>query len=295
MLVQPRSCGWIPDPYDARDQDAVKLLASGPTTVPASADNHDLVKVIDQGALGSCTANGTAQAIRAAEIVEQVEQAVARGEDPVTALLLAQASTPFMSRLFAYFLARAWEGTTLQDAGTYIRLIFASLNKYGFCSEDVWPYSDDTDPKTGAFARMPPAEAYRQAYDQRDSLVNKDAGLLSYSRITATGNSRVDAIKLAVSKRYLIVFGTLVTNHFCSDMSANGGKPIDPPTNKVGIAGGHAMCIGGYDAQGAKIVNSWSEQFGDNGWCTFSWDYMMWPETTDLWIVKRSPLLPSAA
>lgn len=293
----PRKLGWVPDPFDANDHDAVQLLmAKAPATVPISATNEDLVKVIDQGGLGSCTVNGTAQAIRAAEMLELLTAAVAAGADPVTALVQLQLNTPFMSRLWGYFLARAWEGTIHQDAGTFIRLVFASINKYGFPRESTWPYSDNTDPLQGPvlFDKMPSAEAFREAYDQRDNVANRDAGLISYARISATGYGRVDAIKLAVAQRHLIVFGTTVSEKFCSDMSANNGKPINPP---VGLkpAGGHAMCVGGYDAAGAKIVNSWSDQYGDRGWCTFSWDYMVWSETTDLWIVKRAPLLQKAA
>lgn len=291
-----RTFGWIPDPTDPRDQDAVPLLFSRGTNIPVAASNHDLVKVIDQGALGSCTVNAVAQALRAAELREYIELANAQGIDPVLTLIEAQKSTPFMSRLFGYFLARAWEGTTKEDAGTYIRLVFQSINKYGFPPESAWPYSDNTDSSEGPvlFDRMPNADAFRQAYDQRDSVENETDNLISYSRISVTGQARIDAIKLAVSQRYLVAFGTQVSEKFCSDMSANGGKPIDPPIG-MKLAGGHAMCIGGYNADGAKIINSWSEQFGQNGWCMFTWDYLAWNESNDFWIVKRAPILQKAA
>ncbi len=275
--------GWKKDPVDLKDHDAVRMLAHVGTP-PASWSNADLVQILDQGGLGSCTMNATAQAVRAAELVEQMTAG--------KTLLEAKTLTPFMSRLFGYYLARAYEGTSHEDAGTYIRLCFQTINKYGFPPESAWPYSDDSDPLTGAFAKMPPAEAFREAYDQRDSVANENDNLISYARISATGNARILAIKAACANRNLVVFGTDVSEDFCASVGI--GSPIAPPVN-LKIAGGHAMCVAGYEGDNFLVPNSWGVGYGDKGFVKFTAEYMAWAQTDDLWIVKRAPLLLKAA
>lgn len=307
-MSRAASLGWKKQPHDDRDHDALKvMLAAAPPTVPESASNADLVKTdLDQLQLGSCTANGSGQAVHAAQILKMVEIALgewtAAGNAPAlfdtrAATVRAQSQLEFWSRLMAYYIARSYEGTVKEDAGANIRDIFKGINKFGFCPESLWPYNDNTDPRNGPtpFSEMPPSAAYRAAYDQRTSAQNVQANVIDYALIRATGQARIDAIKLAVSQRHLVVFGTTVTETFCSDMTANGGRPIDPPTNGKDIAGGHCMAIGAYDREGAGIINSWSKQFGQDGWCKFSWDYITWVETTDLWVVRRAPILRTVA
>lgn len=288
-MLPPRRLGWVKDPIDNRDQDALKALRF--TTPPPRESNRHLVKIVNQGQLGSCTVNGTGQAVRAAEIVERI---TGTAEATVAAISLAeaQASTPFMSRLFAYYLARAYEGAQLEDAGTYIRLIFQVLNKYGFPPESAWPYSDDLG--VGApFARMPSAEAFREAYDQRASVANANANLIEYSRVMGSGDTRITTIKTALASQHLVVFGTPVTEDFCNGIGVD--KPIERPGSTQKLAGGHAMCLVGYDGDVFDVANSWSESFGDGGFVKFARSYIEWSQTNDLWIVKRAPLLSKAA
>jgi C1A family cysteine protease len=288
-MLPPRRLGWVKDPHDNRDQDALTVLRFA--TPPTRASNRDLVKIVDQGQLGSCTVNGTGQAIRAAEIIERI---TGTAEANVAAVSLdeAQAMTPFMSRLFAYYLARAYENAQHEDTGTYIRLVFQVLNKYGFCSESVWPYSDDTSP-SGLFARMPSAEAFRQAFDQRASIANVDGNLLDYSRVMGSGEQRINTIKTALASRHLVAFGTPVTEDFCNGIGAD--RVIEKPSATQKLAGGHAMCLVGYDGDVFDVANSWSESFGDGGFVKFARSYIEWQKTDDLWIVKRAPLLQKAA
>jgi C1A family cysteine protease len=300
--------GWKKDRPDPRDHDARTLMLRVSAPPPSSARNADLVMVgLDQGQLGSCTVNASGQAVRAAELLERVDAAraawEAMGNDPASfdgaaAVHAAQSVVPFWSRLMAYYLARSFDGNTKDDTGTEIRLVFQAINKYGFAPESAWPYSDDSSP--GApFSRNPSAEAYREAYDQRDDKANEAANLIDYARITSTGTQRIVDIKTAVAARHLVVFGTSVTEAFCSDGTGNGGQPIPVPGAHDAIAGGHALCVAGYDADGAEIANSWGSSYGGQGglpagWCKFSWDYMTWSETTDLWIVRRAPLYSTA-
>ena len=273
--------GYNPDPPDTRDRDAGPVLRAAVMAVPAFVGRTVYVKTLDQGGLGSCTANAAGQAIRADEVKQLVEE---QGKTLAEAQQLE-----FASRLFWYYLARAIDGTTQEDLGTYIRNIFLVANKVGFPPESVWPYSDSSLP--GAlFSKMPSSEAFRRAFDQKALTASGGSQYVSYSRIFSTGYARVDEIKMAHGAGHMVVFGTQVSAQFCGDMSANGGKEIAPPVG-MSIAGGHAMCTGGHDANGADVLNSWGLGFGDGGWCRFSWDYMAWDRTTDLWIVKRAPLI----
>lgn len=304
---------WKKDREDTRDKKAhLTLLASPPTPAPTVADNSALVKIVDQGQLGSCTANASGQAIRCAELVERVEADraawLAAGNpvatfDAVASLAKWQTAIEFWSRLMSYYLARSYDHDTANDDGTEIRLIFQAINKYGFSPESIWPYNDNTDPKQGpvTFNKMPPSAAFRAAFDARSDVANVNADMIDYARITSSGTSRVNDIMTALGQQHVVVFGTLVTEQFCSDMSANNGKPIARPNSATtGIAGGHALCIDGGDQNGADVPNSWGLQFGGRGGlkpghCKFGWDYIMWDETTDLWIVKRAPFLAVAA
>ena len=272
--------GYRPDPPDERDHDAMKVVRLA--TAPASVPRSRLTRTLDQGGLGSCTTNAVAQAVRVAEIKQLVETGAMTLED-------AQASVEFLSRLFPYYLARALHHETQEDSGTFIRYVFQILNTFGFPPESVWPYSDDANPDTGRFALMPSGDSFRRAFDQRLAAEAGGSTVVHYSRVPGTSYDRVDNVKRALAEERLVVFGTQVSRPFCSDGSANGGKPIDPP--QIDLAGGHAMVWGGYTAEGPDTLNSWGEAFGDGGWFRMSWDYVAWDRTQDIWIVERAPLI----
>ena len=241
--------------------------------VPApKVDLAKLVTIIDQGALGSCTCNSTAQIIHAAM--------VASGLDP---------STEFFSRLFAYYLARLEDGNQATDSGSQNCTVLDAACRMGFCPESVWPYD------IGKFSVKPPAEAVWAAYDQRGKVD------LNYHRIdTVTGSALLKVMKQALTAGSLFNFGTPVTEDFCSGNV--GGSPDHaafPPVDGKGIAGGHSMTACGYDDTLAlpvfKIANSWGKDFGDNGFCYFDESYMTWYETSDMWICTLAPRFSGGA
>lgn len=299
-----RALGWRADPFDFRDKDAGQLLSIAPVkALPLVVGRSPFTKVLQQGGLGACTCNAAAQIVRAAELAALVERDrlawlaggnMAQDFNLSASLAHWQGLVEFFSRLMAYYLARAAMHQTGIDAGTYLRLVFKILNTFGFCPESVWQYSDNADPRTGAFAKMPSGEAFRQAYDQRLAADAAGVAIVEYARIPETGHARVDACKRAMADGFLIGFGTDVTEDFCEDMGANDGKPIDPPSTTAKIAGGHALTMGGYNQDGPDILNSWGKEFGDQGWFRMTWDYVAWSRTSDLWICKRVPLFSGA-
>lgn len=268
-----RGLGYRPDPVDTNDHDALKAIRT--STPPLSKPRSIFTRTLDQGGLGSCTCNAAAQAIRAAELCALVGAGMSI-ED-------AQAAVEFMSRLFPYYFARAISHETQMDSGTFIRFVFQVLNTFGFCSESMWSYSDDAV----KFAKMPSSAAVRAAYDQ--CLAASGDAVVHYARIASTGNARVNDVKRALADEHLVVFGVQVTEAFCSDMTANGGKPLAPPKPADKIAGGHAMVWGGYDGDAFDTLNSWGAGFGDGGWFKMSAEYIV--AASDLWIVQRAPLI----
>jgi hypothetical protein len=275
-----RGLGWHPSPPRAPHETPDATLKAGPivlpTTAPPSADASRLVLgVLMQFALGACTANATAQAERASH----VRQLLALG---ITMEAIHHQPPSLLSRLMLYWLARARMGQTASDTGTFIRLIFEVLNEYGFTPERDWPYVvDDLNSANPTFTRRPSTKVFEDAWDQRQPT--------AYVRIDTDGDQRVEDIKRAIASDYLVVFGTPVTQAFCTE-NFDATKPIPRPGPNDVIAGGHAMCAAKYSADGLGIVNSWDTGFALNGWCTFGWEYVTWDQFADIWIVEAAPL-----
>jgi C1A family cysteine protease len=247
--------GWRPDPPklpgQTPDHSAVPHLAA--TAIPHSASVRQYSRVLDQGDLGSCVANAGFQAV----LVSHGRQGVANPE--------------LGSRLMGWYLAKATHGEADKDTGTFLRAFFDMLNKFGFCPESKWPYD------VARFAEMPPAAAFRAAFDQHSPTV--------YQRINSAGPARGDDIKRAIAAGYAVAFGTLVANDI---FDLNSYSPVPAPIGKP-IAGGHALCVVGYEGDAFEIINSWGKDFCNEVYCWFSLQYMEWEETTDLWIVQQAP------
>ena len=115
----------IPDIRDLRySRDYLKIGRFGQLlrsfVLPKSVDlrSKPMPPVVDQGTLGSCTANA-AQAV-----IGHVEA------DEGDGVLVG-------SRLFLYGNSRGWDPV---DSGAYLRDVMKALAKYGICEEALWPY-----------------------------------------------------------------------------------------------------------------------------------------------------------
>jgi len=257
--------GWRPDLPDARDH-----LFLPPESATGLAESHDLrpkaAPVVDQGQLGSCTAN----AIAAAHMFDQIKL----GNTPVFQ----------PSRLFIYYNERVMEGTVSEDAGAFIRDGIKSINKQGVCPETNWPYN------INKFTNKPTTTAYALA---------KKHCAVSYSRI----RRNLTSMKHCLMDGYPFVLGFTVYESFeSSQMSDNGRMPM--PAQSESVLGGHAVLCVGYINNGSAVgkelmmpdgeggghfivQNSWGTDWGDKGFFYMPYGYLLNEDLSDdFWVVK---------
>jgi len=237
-----------PDPRDWMF--SAKLGATVPAKLPKSVDYRPLMPpIVDQGNLGSCTAN----AIAAAFQYNQIKQKI--GVFPP-------------SRLFVYYNERLMEGTVDTDSGAYLRDGIKTLNTYGVCSEIVWPYI------ISQFKVKPSDEAYTQA---------KLHTALSYYRV----NPAIADVKAALAAGFPVVFGFLVYTSFENYATAKTGVVTMPRPNER-LLGGHAVIAVGYNDVKQQLIvrNSWGTKWGDKGYFYMPYSYIKPTLASDFWVVS---------
>lgn len=259
--VTERKFLWRPDPVDTRDWRAEPVLRAARVVKPTLSERLRLdalvPEILDQGSCGSCVANAVAYALRAAMI------------------RTGGGLPPFASRLFLYYFARAVDGATEEDVGTYFRAAFKVIGRLGFCPETAWTYDDGPE----KFKRMPSADATRLAHDQITGF--------GYRRIDSTGAQRCLDIRTALEARYLVVFGTQVSDKFAGWHA--GDAPLPPPGDRETILGGHGLTLAGQGPGFFEGPNSWTEGYGDRGWFRMTDAYIEDPRSRDFWIVESVP------
>lgn len=231
--------------------DLLPLLA---TFAEGDVDFREHCTTTDQKSLPSCVGNSTADAV---EILSSLQ-----GYPKVE-----------LSRMFVWTLARNLvdrdgdgEGDVNVNSGTFIRLAFDVLHKFGICLEADWPYD------MSKWDRLPSIKAMRKATGRK---------IKGYYRIDETGNARIEAMIKALRAEHPIVFGTLVNEDFQRLQGENA--TIDTP--KGATLGGHAMvCVGYSSSRGFLVKNSWGGNWGNRGFCWFTPEYMAWGNTWDIWV-----------
>lgn len=253
----PTSFGYSPDPPkkagEKPDREfSSELLPLLNLSASEASDFREHCTDTNQRSLPACVGNATADGM---EVLSSLQ-----GNPKVE-----------LSRMFIWTLARNMmdmdndgEGDININSGTYVRLAFDVLVKFGICLEEYWPY-DMTK-----WNRLPSFKAMRKATGRK---------LKGYYRITETGNARVERLIQALRAEHPIVFGTSIDAPFQS----NKGEIISIPKGE--IIGGHAMLVVGYDlAKGFIVKNSWGPGWGDGGFGYFSPEYMGWRDTRDVWV-----------
>ena len=244
-----RKYGWKRDIKDPINDHKFSIIVPG---IPTSADLlHICPPVMDQGNLGSCTANALTGAIEILEL---------KDGHPLKLL----------SRLFLYYNERSLEGTVYSDAGAAIKDGIKVLNKYGCCLEALWPYN------ISRYTQKPNQNCYNNA--QTHDIVN-------YSSI-----SNINDMKVCLASGFPFVFGFTVYQSFESDTVAQTGIVPMPQPGETCL-GGHAVCAVGYDdsTKMFTVRNSWGENWGLKGYFKMPYDYISNPDlASDFWHINKT-------
>ena len=167
-----------------------------------------------------------------------------------------------LSRLFIYYNTRAEYGDILIDDGMFIRDGLKSLQKFGVCSEQLWPYDVEK------FDGRPTDECYEDAKKRK---ILKYEKLISNYYITDVLNNNKP-----------VVFGMEIYEGFM-DLNERTST-VSFPGRKEKSLGGHAMCMVGYDLSKRLFLakNSFGPNWGSNGYCWIPFDYIR-QEGYDIW------------
>jgi C1A family cysteine protease len=240
------------DKIDLRDKMYRASTIIHPDHLPESVDlRPQMSPIVDQGALGSCTANAVVSGLR--------EYLLLQAGEPLTRL----------SRLYLYWHERELEGTINEDSGAYIRDGMKVLANLGVPAEIDFPYD------------------IRYFTDRPTELAEVDAAkykITEYRRITnALG------LKTALAEGNPVVIGMELYDSFESDLVRSTGM-VPVPEKWEQSLGGHAVCAVGYKKINRKdhiiIRNSWGDGWGDNGYCYVPMSFISRKIIMDMWTGK---------
>lgn len=244
----------IPDPRDYKFNVAFPNLHT--STLPTCVDLRKdpcIPGVLDQGNLGSCTANATSNALLFCLKKEKLNS------------LMNQPS-----RLFIYYYSRLIENTVNEDSGCFIRDVMKAVQVYGACDEKLWPYNIST------FTICPSTQAIQNATTHKK---------FNYYSVQQNLNS----LKNALAQGFPIIFGIMVYESLESDIAIRTGNIPMPNTSKEKLLGGHCILLTGYD-DNTKLftfMNSWGKSVGKNGFFTLPYQYVLDPNlSSDFWTIK---------
>lgn len=240
--------GWRPDLPDQRDLPFKPEVAKYPSLVDL---RPKMPPVVDQGQIGSCTANALAAAFE----FELIRQNIPRFAP---------------ARLFIYYNERVIEGTVKSDSGAELRDGIKTLAQYGACSEQIWSYIDVN------LFKKPPQKCYNYA---KNNLATK------YFSID---NSLLGNLQACLASGYPFVFGFTVYESFESDTVAQTGIVPLPAANEQ-VLGGHAVCAVGYDDSKQAFIcrNSWGTSWGLEGYFYMPYSYLTNGNlASDFWTIR---------
>jgi C1A family cysteine protease len=253
---QNRILNWKPSPPDSRDFKSTRHLTA-PIELPTEFELNYKIPIYNQFSAGSCVGNGSCEAFR----YEAKELTGNYDFEP--------------SRLFVYWNARDIDGSTGEDAGTYIRSGFKAMNKTGLCREKLHPYDDSLS----SVIKKPSPEAYS------DGLKNV---IVTYASV----NQNENEIKGTLVSGAVVVFGFTVYNSFFGSWSNSTGIMPLPKKNE-GIAGGHCVIVTGFsDSKKCfKCQNSWGADWGLGGSFWMPYSFLLDPnQADDFWAIQSIKL-----
>ena len=244
------------DENDYRDYKFHKLVPIKPKIELPKTFNlsiyTSLPEILDQGDLGSCTANAASNSLK--YILKKNKKVVFQP-----------------SRLFIYWFTRFIQKTVNIDSGASNRDTLKSIHRNGVCNEVNWVYN------VGRFKVKPNNNAVRLAVKHK----------LGFQYLSV--NQDINIMKNCIFQGFPIIVGIEVYSSFMSPVvSSTGDIPI-PDTKKEEYLGGHAVWIVSYDDNTRKfgLMNSWGPGWGNKGMFTLPYDYLLNKDLAyDFWTVK---------
>jgi C1A family cysteine protease len=240
------------DKEDLRDFSYTALVFKRISELPKKIDLREQCSpIVNQGNLGSCTANAIVSGLREYLLIQNKQKLV------------------FLSRLFLYYEERKIENTIDEDSGAELRDGMKVLNKLGTSPEQDYPYIIQN------FRNSPTRKAIKDAVKYE---------ITSYNRIWD-----LDSLKVALAEKNPVVCGIKVYQSFESNDVAKTGI-IPMPKQSEQFLGGHAVLAVGYNDKKQLIIlrNSWGTEWGDKGYFYMPYKVFialimdMWTGTTQI-------------
>ncbi len=174
------------------------------------------------------------------------------------------------SRLFLYWVERAKEHTVGTNAPVSLRDGYKAAARNGVCPESLWPWRPER------FADRPTRTCFREARKRR---------AVSYHRVPRD----LDHLRGCLAEGFPFTVGISVHESFESRAVRDTGK-VPVPERGEKTLGGHAVLVVGYEERSRRFLarNSWGTRWGQRGYFTLPWQYLLQPDLAwDFWTVRR--------
>jgi len=224
---------------DSRDYLLAVPQKISKTSLNSFSLQNKVKTVLDQDQIGACVSNAFSQYIN-----------------------ICTNNSVNISRLSHYYCGRVIDhNSPLDDSGLDIRRAANIISKYGACSETEWPYN------IALFNKLPQLSALQS------SLYFKKYTYSFLAQNIITFKSTLSNLKLP------ILFGINIYSSFMTTLVAKSGKVPMPNVNTETLEGGHCIVMVGYNdnTQTFTCVNSWGSYWGQKGFFTIPYVYVMNP------------------
>ncbi len=149
--------------------------------------------------------------------------------------------------------------------GTEIRGLLKAAQKEGGLFFESYPFEAEVSKVI---------ENFEEKYDRfKDEAIK--IRISNYYRCNS-----INTVKQSLLNGFPVLIGTVIFKSFYEISKENLIMPEPRITNNSlePMAGGHMMLIVGYNSQGFKVLNSWGEDFGDNGIFIMPYSIFDWSE-----------------